>query len=120
MISVFAANVHGLEITPLLLVQFVLLGLVLSVGAAGVRGAGIVMTGVLLETLGLPMTILPLMAAIWPLIDIGHTALNVTGDNVGTVTVSSRTGDLDRGVFNGRTVLDDAPSSGRGESNHPA
>lgn len=110
-IAVFAANVHGLALTPALIAQIVLLGLVLSIGAAGVRGAGIVMTGVLLEALGLPLTILPLMAAIWPLIDIGHTALNVTSDHVGTVTVSSRTGDLDREAFNGPNRLDEEESA---------
>jgi len=73
LIGVFAADLFGVPITAALIVQFVFLGLVLSIGAAGVKGAGIVMSSVLLETLGMPLTLVPILAAIWPLIDPGHT-----------------------------------------------
>lgn len=65
-ISVFASNLYGLEITAPLLFQFVFLGLILSIGAAGVKGAGVVMSTVLLQTLGLPLTLVPILAAVWP------------------------------------------------------
>src|SRR5699024_7641707 len=99
-ISVFAANLYSMPITFSLIVQFVLLGLVLSIGAAGVRGAGIVFSIVLLESVGMPLTLIPVLAAIWPIIDMGHTALNITGDLNGTTIVAKKTGDLDEDVFN--------------------
>ncbi|AXK35920.1 dicarboxylate/amino acid:cation symporter [Streptomyces armeniacus] len=99
-IAVFAADAHGMDITPALILQIVLLGLVMSVGAAGVRGAGIVMSAVLLKSLGLPLEIVPLLAAIWPILDIGHTGLNVTGDLTGTATVSAADKSLEKEVFN--------------------
>ena len=89
-ISVFAANLYGVPITPALILQIVFLGLVLSVGTAGVKGGGIVMSGILLQTLNMPLTLIPILASIWPVIDIGHTTCNVTGDLVGTTIVSSR------------------------------
>lgn len=101
-ISVFAANLYGIPITFGLIVQFVLLGLVLSVGAAGVRGAGIVFSIVLLESVGMPLTLIPVLAAIWPIIDMGHTALNITGDLNGTTIVAKKTGDLDEEIFNAK------------------
>lgn len=101
-ISVFAANLYGIEITFGLIVQFVLLGLVLSIGAAGVRGAGIVMSIVLLEALGMPLLIIPILAAIWPVIDMGHTTLNIAGDLTGTTIVATKNDDLDEEIFNAK------------------
>lgn len=99
-ISVFAANLYGIPITAGMIVQFILLGLVLSIGAAGVRGAGIVMSIVLLEALGMPLLIIPILAAIWPIIDIGHTTVNITSDLTGTTVVAKRTNEIDQNIFN--------------------
>ncbi|WP_339229738.1 dicarboxylate/amino acid:cation symporter [Oceanobacillus sp. FSL K6-2867] len=101
-ISVFAANLYGMEISLGLILQFVLLGLVLSIGAAGVRGAGIVMSIVLLEALGMPLLIIPILAAIWPVIDTGHTTLNIAGDLNGTTIIAKKTNDLNEDVFNAK------------------
>lgn len=98
-IAVFALDLFQVSITPGLLFQIVYLGLLLSIGAAGVKGAGIVMSTVLLETLGLPLSLIPILAAIWPIIDIPHTTANVTGDLVGSTVCASRMGQLDRSVF---------------------
>ncbi len=89
-ISVFASYLYDAPITPARLLQFVFLGLVLSVGTAGVKGGGIVMSGVLLQSLGLPLTLIPILASVWPILDIGHTTCNVTGDLVGTALVAPR------------------------------
>lgn len=99
-ISVFASNLYGYDITVGALVQFVFMGLVLSIGAAGVKGAGIVMSTVLLQTLGMPLTLVPILAAIWPVIDICHTTANITGDLAGTIVVANSVGELDREVLN--------------------
>ena len=75
------------------------MGLVLSVGCAGVKGAGIVMSTVLLQTLGMPLTLIPILAAIWPVVDPAHTTGNITGDLAGTTIVASSLGKLDRDTF---------------------
>jgi len=56
----------------------------------------------LLESVGMPLTLIPVLAAIWPIIDMGHTALNITGDLNGTTIVAKKTGDLDEDVFNAK------------------
>ncbi|ANU24132.1 dicarboxylate/amino acid:cation symporter [Planococcus donghaensis] len=99
-ISVFAANLYNIPITFSMILQFVLLGLVLSIGAAGVRGAGIVMSIVLLEALGMPLLIIPILAAIWPVIDMGHTTLNIAGDLTGTTVIAKKNNDLNEAIFN--------------------
>lgn len=97
---VFASNLYGFEITVGSILQFVFFGLILSIGAAGVKGAGIVMSGVLLEALGMPLTLIPILAAVWPVIDPGHTTLNNVGDLVGTVVVAKRLDRMDMNVYN--------------------
>ena len=85
--------------TPALIFQFVFLGLALSVGTAGIKGGGIVMSGILLQTMGMPLTLIPILASLWPILDIGHTVCNVTGDLVGTAIVGARMGLLDQHTF---------------------
>lgn len=99
-IAVFAFNIYDVPITFTSMIQFVFLGLVLSTGAAGVKGAGIVMSSILLESLNLPLDLVPIFAAIWPIIDIGHTTVNITGDLAGTAIVSANLGEMDVEEFN--------------------
>jgi Na+/H+-dicarboxylate symporter len=98
-IAVFAANLYGVPVTPALIVQFVFLGLVLSAGTAGIKGSGIVVSGILLRTLDMPLTLIPLLASLWPILDIGHTTNNVAGDLAGTAIVANRLGFLDRAKY---------------------
>ena len=100
MVTVFASNLYGFPITFGRIVTFVFLGLVISIGAAGVKGAGVVMSGVLLESLGMPLTLIPILAAIWPTIDPCHTTLNNVGDLVGTTIISRQLDQMDMNVFN--------------------
>ncbi len=98
-IAVFAANLYGIPITPALMLQFVFLGLALSIGTAGVKGGGIIMSGILLQSLNMPLTLIPILASLWPLLDIGHTTCNVTGDLVGTSLVGSRLKLMNKNIF---------------------
>lgn len=97
---VFASNLYGFPITFSSVLQFVFFGLILSIGAAGVKGAGVVMSGVLLEALGMPLTLIPILAAIWPVIDPAHTTLNNVGDLVGTAVVARSLDRMDMDVYN--------------------
>lgn len=101
---IFASNLYGFDITFLSVVEFVFLGMILSIGAAGVKGAGIVMSTVLLETLGMPLTLIPILAAVWPVIDVGHTVLNNVGDLVGTTVVARSLDNMDIEVFEGQSA----------------
>ena len=57
------------------------------------------MSTVLLETLGMPLTLIPILAAVWPVIDPAHTVLNNVGDLCGTTIVAKRLGLMDMKVF---------------------
>lgn len=99
-IAVTALQLYGVALTPLMVLRAVFMGLVLSVGAPGVKGTAVVMSAVLFQSLGLPMGMLPLIGAIWPIVDIGHTTVNVTSDIIGTAIVGNKMGLMDQNVFN--------------------
>lgn len=89
-----------MPVTVASLAQFIFLGIILSVGAAGVKGAGIVMSTVLLEAIGMPLTLIPILAAIWPAIDPIYTLMNNTSDLVGTMLIARQLDKVDMNVYN--------------------
>ena len=100
-IAVFSCNLYHVPITAGRMFQFMFVGLALSIGTAGVKGAGIVMSTILLQTIGLPtVIIIPILTSIWPVLDVGNTCCNVTGDLVGTTIIASRFGMIDEKTFN--------------------
>jgi len=100
-IAVFSCNLYHVPITAGRMFQFMFVGLALSIGTAGVKGAGIVMSTILLQTIGVPtVIIIPILTSIWPILDVGNTCCNVTGDLVGTTIIASRFGMIDEKAFN--------------------
>lgn len=104
-IAILAIDVYNMPLSGVLLFQIVYLGLMLSIGAAGVKGTAVVISAVLFEAMNIPLGLLPLIAAIWPVVDIGHTTVNVTGDLVCSTIVGSRCKELDWDIFNKKTSL---------------
>ena len=95
LMCIFAYRLYGHPVTVGAVVEFVFLGIVLSVGAAGVKGSGIIMSTVLLEAMGLPLGIVPIIAAIWPTVDPAHTIVNNVSDLAGTTLIARRLGTID-------------------------
>ena len=97
--AIFVAQFYGvpLNITHYLLIVFVsVLG---SAATAGTTGA-VVMLTLTLSTLGLPLEGVGLLMAVEPILDMGRTALNVTGQALVPAVVSKREGILDEETFN--------------------
>lgn len=86
--AVFAANVVGMPLDLLTMVEIVLIGTLTSIGTAGVPGAGIVMIATVFAQVGLPIETVALLVSIDALVGMGATALNVTGDLVGTAIIA--------------------------------
>ena len=98
-IAVTALELYNVPLTPVLVLQAVGMGLVLSIGAPGIQGPAVVMTPILFEALGIPMGMLALIAAIWPIVNLGTTTVNVTGDHVTTCIVAENLGMMKKDVF---------------------
>lgn len=89
----FVGNAFGHPITVNQLPVLAFSVFLLSVGAGGVPGGGIVMIGVLIHQLGLPIEAIALVAALDRIIDMFCTSTNVVGDSavVSIVDHSERT-----------------------------
>lgn len=70
-----------------------------SFGIAGVGGGATFASLVVLSTMGLPVGIVGLLIAIEPLIDMGRTALNVSGAIIAGVATSSIVNEIDKEVY---------------------
>jgi Na+/H+-dicarboxylate symporter len=81
---VFVANVSGVDLTPGQLAGVVLVGVLASIGTAGVPGAGLIMLSLAITQAGLPFAAVALVAGIDAVLDMARTLCNVTGDLTGT------------------------------------
>ncbi|TKB52995.1 dicarboxylate/amino acid:cation symporter [Ferrimonas aestuarii] len=86
----FLGNAYGAPITMEQLPALVMACFLLSVGAGGVPGGGMVMIGVLIHQMGLPVEAFALVAALDRIIDMVITSTNVVGDTA-VVTIVDKT-----------------------------
>jgi L-cystine uptake protein TcyP (sodium:dicarboxylate symporter family) len=77
-----------------------------SFGIAGFGGGATVAAILVLSTLGLPVALAGILVSIEPLIDMGRTAVNVSGALTAGVLTSRFMGETTVGVFEG----DEAPT----------
>ena len=92
--ALFVAQFYGI---PLSLSDYLLIVVVSVLGSAataGTTGATVMLT-LTLSTLGLPLAGVGLLLAVDPIIDMGRTAINVTGQSVVATVVAKREGILD-------------------------
>lgn len=92
--AVFCANAFG---QPIAVTDLVTLGftvLLLSIGAGGVPGGGVVMVGVILHQLGLPPEGLAIVAAVDRINDMFCTSSNVVGDTAVNTIVAKSEGEI--------------------------
>ncbi|MDR1885050.1 MAG: dicarboxylate/amino acid:cation symporter [Synergistaceae bacterium] len=84
----FAAQAVGAPLSLGVLVNMILISLILTTGAGGVPGGGIVSIAIVLDAFGLPLEVVGLISGIFALMDMGLTTMNCLGDLVGTIIVS--------------------------------
>lgn len=84
----FVSQVYGVDLTLAQQASFIFITTLISIGTPGIPNSGIVLTVMLLGTMGLPATIMGMIVGIFRPIDMIHTALNVTGDVVSTLAVA--------------------------------
>ena len=96
--AIFVAQFYGvdLNITDDLLIVFVSVSG--SAATAGTTGATVMLT-LTLSTLGLPLEGVGLLLAVEPIVDMGRTAVNVTGQALIPLVVSKREGILETDTF---------------------
>ncbi|KGH44652.1 sodium:proton antiporter [Modestobacter caceresii] len=112
--AIFVAEFFDVDLS---ITDYLLIALVSVVGSAataGVTGA-VVMLTLTLSTLGLPLAGVGLLLAVDPILDMGRTATNVTGQALVPTIVAKREGLLDLVRFNSTRTADPlAPIEQRG------
>src|SRR5699024_780972 len=96
----FVAQVYNIPMTIGMLATVVLTATLASIGTAGVPGAGAIMLSMVLQSSGLPLEGMALIMGVDRLVDMGRTAVNVTGDAVCTTVIAKQEKELDKDVFN--------------------
>ena len=87
--AVFIASCFGITLTFPQMLTIVLTATLASIGTAGVPGAGMVMLAMVLQSVGLPVEGIALVAGIDRIFDMGRTTVNITGDASCAVIVSA-------------------------------
>ena len=92
--ALFIANVYGIELTLVQQITIVLTCTFASVGAAGIPGSAMIMLSMVLQSVGLPVEGIGLVAGIDRITDMAPTATNITGDIACSVVVAATEGEL--------------------------
>ncbi|MBO0991673.1 L-cystine transporter [Bacillus sp. SD088] len=101
MLAIMVAPTAGVNpLDPVFLGTLVLIVAISSFGVAGVGGGATFAALLVLSALDLPIGIVGLLISVEPLIDMGRTALNVSGSMTAGVLTGKITGELDDDVYN--------------------
>ena len=87
--AIFIASCFGIDLTLGQMATIVITATLASIGTAGVPGAGMVMLAMVLQSVGLPVEGIALVAGVDRIFDMGRTVLNITGDASCAVIVSN-------------------------------
>lgn len=87
---IFIAQIYGIDLTIQNFITIILTATLASVGTAGVPGVGMITLSMVLSSVGLPLEGIGLIMGIDRILDMGRTTVNVMGDCICTLIVSSR------------------------------
>ena len=99
-LALFIAQAFGVDLNAGQYLMIILTATLASVGTAGVPGAGLIMLGLVLTSVGLPLEGVALIAGIDRILDMARTTVNVAGDLMTTTLVGSSEKELDREIYN--------------------
>lgn len=112
--AIFVAQFYGVQLSVADYALIVIVSVLGSAATAGTTGATVMLT-LTLSTLGLPLAGVGLLLAVDPIIDMGRTAVNVTGQSVVATVVAKREGIIDERAWTSaeRDLTDRAPELAR-------
>jgi Na+/H+-dicarboxylate symporter len=85
--ALFVAQVYGVELSMAHYITIVMTATLASIGTAGVPGAGLIMLTLVLQSVGLPLEGIALVAGIDRILDMIRTTVNITGDAAACVVI---------------------------------
>ncbi len=101
MLAIMAAPTVGINPFELgFLIKLIIVVVIGSFGIAGVGGGATFASLIVLSTMGLPVGLVGLLIAIEPLIDMGRTALNVSGSMTAGLVTGKLLNEVDTAMYN--------------------
>lgn len=109
--ALFVAQFYDIPLTVTHYLLIIFVSVIGSAATAGTTGATVMLT-LTLSTLGLPLSGVGLLLAIEPIVDMGRTAVNVTGQSLVATVVAKRAGIWSKETFDAARdgMVDRAPS----------
>lgn len=102
--ALFLAQVYGMDLSMGQMLTIVATATLGSIGTAGVPGAGFIMLTLVLQSVGLPLEGLVLIAGIDRILDMARTSVNVIGDASCAVVVAASENELDMSATDDNAV----------------
>lgn len=87
--AIFIAQIFGMHLSIGQQLTIILTTTLASIGTAGVPGAGVVMLAMVLQSVGLPLEGIGLIAGVDRILDMARTVVNTTGDAACSVCVDA-------------------------------
>lgn len=107
MLAVMIAPAAGIDPTSIsFILTLIIVIAISSFGVAGVGGGATFAALIVLSIMNLPIAIVGLLISVEPLIDMGRTALNVSGSMTAGVLTSKATGEIDTEVYRKPEVVE--------------
>jgi Na+/H+-dicarboxylate symporter len=107
--ALFVAQAFGIDLSFGQYATIVMTATLASIGTAGVPGAGLIMTSMVLQSVGLPLEGIAIIAGIDRILDMARTSVNVIGDVAVSLIIAKSEGEFDPAVYYG-TRPAEAPS----------
>ncbi|HLS23043.1 MAG TPA: cation:dicarboxylase symporter family transporter [Pseudogracilibacillus sp.] len=107
MLAVMIAPTVGQPIDLPFILLLVVIIAISSFGVAGVGGGATFAAIIVLSILNFPIALAGVLISIEPLIDMGRTAVNVSGSMTAGLTTAKRTKQLDETVYNNHQLIDE-------------
>lgn len=79
-LSIWTTKLFGIEINAIMFITMLFISLLLNMAAVGIPSGGIVLGATYLTMLGIPLSFMGVYSAIYRLLDMAYTTLNVTGN----------------------------------------
>lgn len=99
----FIADAYGIVLSPLNIGVLVVMSMLSAVGAAGIPGTGVVMLSMVLQSMGLPLEGIVLVAAVDRLREMMSTVVNVLGDGVASIVVARKEDQMNEKLYHHST-----------------
>lgn len=107
MLAIMVAPTAGIDPTsPSFILSLILVVAISSFGVAGVGGGATFAALIVLSVMNLPIAIVGLLISVEPLIDMGRTALNVSGSMTAGILTGRVTGELEKEVYQQSNVVE--------------